>query len=812
MLSRPLPEVTRVQRARACVAVVVAVAVARALPAAAAELSKNIVFHSRLDEHVQYSDIWGYTDPGGDEYALLTATDGLAVINVTDPKNPYETGFIPMPVSTWQDVQTYQHWAYLTNESSGGMAIVSLADPENPVYVGSWTGNGFTDAHTLYIDTATARAYIAGSGGTGGVRIVSLANPTSPVQVGQWNTTYLHEVYVQDNVLYGAAIQTDTFYLLDVSNPANVTIMGSIANYPGAFTHSTWATPDGNYCMTTDELVGSRCIMWNVSNPANIVQADDYFPNPNTIPHNLHIEGNLAFISHYTIGVRVVDISNPFDIVEVGFYDTHPEDDSGQFRGCWGVYPAFQNQTGLVVASDFKRGLFVLEYKGALGKLAGTIRDAGSGDDVTHATVEILETGNGAAAAASGSGYMIEDSPGAVNLRTEAFGYATSTTAATITAGTTTVHDVVLTPVPGGTVSGTVADLSSALPIAGAKVEVLGTPLAETADVAGHYATTNLPAGDWTIRAWAFGYDASEAHVHVEPGATIGVSFALGEAFRVDEFEVASGWTVSGTATSGQWERADPESTSDYLGPVQSGSDHTPSPGTLCWVTGQLAGGGPGSFDVDGGPTILTSPVFDLSGVPHPRVRYWRWYVSGILFQPTSDFWVVEASSNSGATWTTVETTDLGDPAWLPVDLAIDSFIVPTSQVRFRFTAQDTGAGSCTEAAIDDFTIYGVGTHAATGAPELLAPFEIGPMTPNPLAGGRPGTIRLVLPRSGAVTAAVYDVAGRRVASLVDAVLPAGAHAIRWDGASREGAPAGVYFVRLETPEGNRSSKVLVLR
>ncbi|MGH2570372.1 MAG: LVIVD repeat-containing protein, partial [bacterium] len=321
-------------RARARIALLVAVAPAVALPAAAAELSQNIVFHARLDEHVQYADLWGYTAPGGNEYALLTATDGLAVINVTDPKNPYETGFVPMPISTWQDVQTYQHYAYLTNENTGGLRIVSLADPENPVFVGAWTGNGFTDAHTLYIDTSTARAYIAGSSNAGGVRIVSLANPTSPVQVGEWNTTYLHEVYVQDGILYGAAIFADTFYMLDVSNPANVTVLGSVANYPGAFTHSTWATADGNFCMTTDEQVSSRCILWNVSNPASIVQADDYFPNPSTIPHNLHIDGDLAFISHYTIGVRVVDVSDPFDIAEVAFYDTHPEDDGGQFRGC----------------------------------------------------------------------------------------------------------------------------------------------------------------------------------------------------------------------------------------------------------------------------------------------------------------------------------------------------------------------------------------------------------------------------------------------------------------------------------------------
>ncbi|MGH2569849.1 MAG: carboxypeptidase regulatory-like domain-containing protein, partial [bacterium] len=455
---------------------------------------------------------------------------------------------------------------------------------------------------------------------------------------------------------------------------------------------------------------------------------------------------------------------------------------------------------------------FVLEYKGPLGKLAGTIRDSVSGDDLTHAAVEILETGNGAAAAADGSGYVIEDSPGAVSLRTEAFGYATSVTGATITAGITTAHDVVLAPEPGGTVNGAVTDLSTGLAIPGATVKVLGTPLLETVDGAGQYATTNLPAGDWTVRAWAFGYDAKEAHVHIEPGSAITASFALGDGFRVETFELPSaGWAVSGGATSGQWERADPQPTSGELGPIQTGDDHTPAPGTLCWVTGPL-GGAPGDFDVDGGQTILTSPNFNLTGLTSPRLRYWRWYVSGVLFSPTSDFWVVEASSNAGATWTTVETTDLGEQAWLPVDVAIEDFIVPTNQVRFRFTAQDTGAASNTEAAVDDFTIYGIDTHEATDAPAALASFEIGPMTPNPLPGGRVGTIRLVLPRSGPVTAGVYDVAGRRVASLVDAVLPAGAHAIRWDGASRKCAPAGVYFVRLETPEGSRSSKVLVLR
>jgi choice-of-anchor B domain-containing protein len=785
-------------------------------PPARAQLSRNVILHSQLDEHSQYADIWGYTDPGGDEYALVCTTFGLSVINVSDPKNPYETGFVPGPVSTWQDVKTYQSYAYFVNESSGGLAIVDLSDPENPVSAGSWTGSGFHDAHNLYIEESTGRAYIAGSENTGGVRIVSLANPTSPVQVGQWNTAYFHDVYVQDNVLYGAAIYVDTLYLLDVSDPANVTILGSVGNYPGAFTHNVWATPDGDYCMTTDEQVGSRCIMWDVSNPANIVQTDDYVPNPNTIPHNAIIEGGLAFISHYTIGVRIVDVSNPFDIVEVGYYDTNPTDNSGNFRGCWGVYPFFQTSPNLIVASDFTRGLFVLEYKGTLGALQGAITDAASAQDVTHATVEIVSTGNTAAAAEDGSGYFIEDSPGPQVLRVEAFGYLTSNTGATISPDSTTTLDVALTPEPGGVVNGTVRDEGTGVPIANAKVEVITTPWTETTNGTGQYATTNLPVGTHTVRAWAFGYNAMDAVVNIGNGSSLTADFALNPAFLTDDFEAASGWSVSGTASAGQWERADPQPTSDHLGPVQTGSDHTPPPGTHCWVTGPLAGAGIGTYDVDGGQTLLMSPVFDLTGLPSPRVRYSRWYVSGVLFTPTTDVWDVHVSSNAGATWTTIESVEFDGPGWVDVDVAIDSFVAPTDQVQFRFTAQDTADGSITEAAVDDFTIYNVDIHDATSSPGIgaLASLKLGPMMPNPLRRGATGTISLLLPTGGRVLAEVYDVTGRRVARLARGVFPGGAHTIRWDGASGNGTfvPTGVYFIRLQVQGEEHTRKVLVLR
>ncbi|HNQ25077.1 MAG TPA: hypothetical protein PKK06_18515, partial [Phycisphaerae bacterium] len=70
--------------------------------------------------------------------------------------------------------------------------------------------------------------------------------------------------------------------------------------------------------------------------------------------------------------------------------------------------------------------------------------------------------------------------------------------------------------------------------------------------------------------------------------------------FFEDDFQTNKGWTVTAGATLGNWERADPEPVvyegSNYS---QPGDDHTPAPGTLCYVTGPLAGSGAGSYDVD---------------------------------------------------------------------------------------------------------------------------------------------------------------------------------------------------------------------
>lgn len=76
--------------------------------------------------------------------------------------------------------------------------------------------------------------------------------------------------------------------------------------------------------------------------------------------------------------------------------------------------------------------------------------------------------------------------------------------------------------------------------------------------------------------------------------------------------------------------------------------------------------------------------------------------------------------------------------------------------------------------------------------------FVLGQNYPNPFT--HLTTIEYSIPESGSIRAEVYDVQGRVVQVLVDAVQPAGFHQTAWDGRSQQGRliPPGVYFLQVQ--------------
>jgi hypothetical protein len=193
--------------------------------------------------------------------------------------------------------------------------------------------------------------------------------------------------------------------------------------------------------------------------------------------------------------------------------------------------------------------------------------------------------------------------------------------------------------------------------------------------------------------------DAPATAYSTKSGYDIIVPFA-------DDMETDQGWTVGDTgdtATTGIWTRNIPQATL-----AQPGSDHTPAPGVMCWVT-DYRGGSLGDYDVDGGKTTVKTPIFNLSAYSAVTISYWRWYSNDEGASPNADTFRVDISSNGGTTWVNAETVGPAGPEasgdWYYHALNVTDFVPLTSQIRLRFVAEDAGAGSIVEAAVDDFRI-----------------------------------------------------------------------------------------------------------
>ena len=309
------------------------------------------------------NDIWGYAD-GGNEYALVGTVTGFSVVDVSNPSEPTELFFINGSSSTWRDVKTWGKYAYVTTEAADGLLIVDLNDLTGQTYV--YTEEFFTTSHNIYIDE-NGYAYIFGADtGNGGAVILDLTNdPMNPTLAGVFDDYYLHDGMVRGDTLWGSAIYAGVFSIIDVSDKSNPSIMSS---YPTScqFTHNAWISDDNNYLFTTDETAGCYVGSYDVSDIYDIQEIDLVQEwtgdgatgnQENVIPHNTHVFGDYLVTSYYTSGVTVIDASNPFNLIEVAYYDTSPMS-GGSFDGCWGAYPYLPS--GLILATDQQEGLFIL--------------------------------------------------------------------------------------------------------------------------------------------------------------------------------------------------------------------------------------------------------------------------------------------------------------------------------------------------------------------------------------------------------------------------------------------------------------------
>ncbi len=364
------------------------------------QAQQNLELEGELFYPSGLSDIWGYTDSTGIEYALVAVkgtsgqTGGVSVVSLSDAANPDEVHFSTGTHSIWRDIKTYNGYAYITTEADDGLLIIDLNSlpDETAIIDSTFWGLNWTSAHNLYIDENGIMYLFGANRASGGVIMYDLnVNPWVPEEVGSYEAAYVHDGMARGDTLYTGNVYLGTFSAVDVSDKLNPIYLGG-AETPNSFCHNVWVSDDGNFVFTTDEQAGAYIAGFNISDMDDVEETDRirFDPGSNTIVHNVHVMNDYLITSYYKAGITIHDITDPYNIIQTGHYDTSPQSGSG-FNGAWGVYPFFDSET--IVVSDISEGLFVLTptYTRA-SRLEGLITDGPTGNSIFDANIEILST------------------------------------------------------------------------------------------------------------------------------------------------------------------------------------------------------------------------------------------------------------------------------------------------------------------------------------------------------------------------------------------------------------------------------------
>jgi len=350
------------------------------------------------------NDIWGFVDLNTHrEYALVGFDIGTAVFDVTDAESPREVGFVDGQSATWRDIKVYQFfddgddrfkaYAYVTTDgSTDGLFVIDLTDLPHSIRRVSYPSDMFR-AHNVYATNTdystglsltgeTPTLIIAGSSiGNGRYRSYSLADPENPAFISGGNGIgYMHDaasMLISDarkdtqcvnasdlcEVLFD--FNEDSFEIWDVSTSGNPVRLSNTPYGNSGYVHSGWWSEDKQFVFVHDELdernlqLATTVRVFDISNLAAPQLAGTWTGPTNAIDHNGFVRGNRYYMSNYSRGLTVLNITDASNPVTTGRLDTYPATDGSMFVGAWGAYPYYYS--GYVAVSDIDSGFYMAE-------------------------------------------------------------------------------------------------------------------------------------------------------------------------------------------------------------------------------------------------------------------------------------------------------------------------------------------------------------------------------------------------------------------------------------------------------------------
>ncbi|MFI4917319.1 MAG: choice-of-anchor B family protein [Phycisphaerales bacterium JB060] len=604
--------------------------------------------------HGRGNDCWGYTSPSGREYAIMGLQRGYGFVEVTDPTNPVIIDWVEGPNSDWHDIKVMGQYAYGVSEGGDGIQVIDLSeiDDGRVTLVRNKTQLGHQTTHNIVSNPDSGYLYLVGANiANGGLIAVSIDDPTNPMIVGQWSTHYVHDAQVvsyTEGPYAGREIAFclngfDGLEIVDVTDKGNMFMVGRTDYSQLRYTHQAWLSEDRQYLYLNDELDEGDSVSVTTSRVFDVSDLS-----------------NPQLASTFTAGLPAIDHNNYVkgDTLYQANYRSGlrvwdlSDDALNPTEVAWfdtfpgsdqarfnGAWSTYPYfDSGIVLISDIERGLFIVDVN------------------------------------ADGAGKLELSIPGGAPTELAPFGQTIQLE----------VNEL----------EGTVDSVLVKVRLASG--EVLEAPLASIGAGLFEGVMPNMPCFQ-NVEYW-FEATSSDGQFFRTP---LSAPFINYEAFVVtdveqavfDSFQTDTGWAVEDIAIEdGGWERGAPR-TSGGRGEPDSDYDGTDS----MYATGLGR-----DADLDGGPTILTSPVYDLSALgDEVQVRFALWYTN----DDGDDLLAVEMSSNGGSTWEPVDSIVGGAPAWGLRNYRVTDFVDVTDQFRIRFIAADQPNNSVTEAAIDAFEV-----------------------------------------------------------------------------------------------------------
>ncbi len=678
----------------------------------------SLVGHLAYPGNVMCSNLTGYVDSLGREYALVGTSQGLSIVSIDTPSNPHELFLVPGATGQggkWREVREYKGYAYVTTEENSGLVVVNLKYLPDSIAYHTINPNGMQTSHTIFIDS-NGIAYVNGT--DKGLLFLDLnTNPWNPTYLGKFTNNYVHDCFVRNDTMWAACINDGILKVVDVRDKTTTDAPGNTITQwatPLNFAHNCWPSDDSKYLFTTDEKPNSTLACYDVSDLNNVTETNQaqVQSGTNTIIHNTYFLNDYCITSYYTYGVAIFDVSRKNNLVETGNFDTSPGFTGDGFNGQWGVWPYLPS--GNLICSDIETGLWILKpaYKRA-AHIEGVIKDSICQTFLTGVKVEIV-----GASVVDYTAFLGKYSTGTVDsgtytIRFSKNGYQTvDVPNVHLPNGGLTTINLSLLPVSTANLVIKTVDASNGNALPNTQVLIqdsTGVTFQEiTTDNNGQYSYCDFVQGKYNFYGGKWGQITTLVPKSISSNVdTVIITMPKG---YYDDFLMNFGWTVTSTATKGAWVKGKPLGT-DYNAnnDCNPGTDITGDFGVDCYVTGN-GGGEPGEDDLDNGNTILRSPVFDLTGYVDPYISYYLWFFNdGGQGTTPNDSLKVFLTNGTDTALIDMADVDSLQSEWIYKNVRVSDYMFTSANMRVFYRTADTNPGHLVEAAVDVFQVVDSG-------------------------------------------------------------------------------------------------------